>query len=151
MLWSKSDDAKRKKIDSMYRRSQGQFREVPDITAEELRERRKSENLVIVDVRGPEEQAVSMIDGAIPSMDFERDMDKYEGTPIVCYCTMGHRSGLYAQHLQHLGWEAMNLKGAILSWTHAGGELIDAEGPTRKVHVFGPQTSLEAEGYEPVW
>ena len=151
MLWSKSDEAKRKKIDSMYARSKAQFPEVPEITAEELRERRGNEELVIVDVRGPEEQAVSMIEGAIPSMDFERDMDKYEGTPVVCYCTMGHRSGLYAQHLQRLGWDAINLKGSILSWTHAGGELVDAEGPTQRVHVWGPRTSLEAEGYEPVW
>jgi len=151
MLWSKSDEAKLKKIDSMYVRSKAQFPEVPEITAEELRQKMKSEDLVIVDVRGPEEQAVSMIEGAIPSMDFERKMEEYEGAPVVCYCTMGHRSGLYAQHLQRLGWDATNLKGSILSWTHAGGELVDSEGPTRRVHVWGPRTSLEAEGYEPVW
>jgi len=151
MLWSKSDEAKQKKIDSMYSRSKAQFPEVTEITAEDLREKLKSEDVVIIDVRGPEEQAVSMIEGAVPSMEFERNMKDYEGSPVVCYCTMGHRSGLYAQHLQRLGWEAINLKGSILSWTHAGGELVDADGPTQRVHVWGPRTSLEAEGYDPVW
>jgi rhodanese-related sulfurtransferase len=151
MLWSKSDEAKRKKIESFYDRSRRQFPEVPEISAEELRERLGSEELVIVDVRAPEEQEVSMIEGAIPSREFEQNMSEYEGSAVVCYCTIGHRSGLYAQHLQRLGWDAHNLKGAILSWTHAGGELVNADGPTRKVHVWSPRTSLEADGYEPVW
>ena len=38
-----------------------------------------------------------------------------------------------------------------VSQSEAGGELVDGDGPTQRVHVWGPRTSLEAEGYEPVW
>jgi hypothetical protein len=44
-----------------------------------------------------------------------------------------------------------NLKGAILSWTHVGGRVVDASGPTTRVHVWSPKANLVAEGYEGVW
>jgi rhodanese-related sulfurtransferase len=150
-MWKpKSDEAKRQRIDAVYGRSKRLFPEVGEITAEELKKRLGEKDLVVVDVRRPDEQAVSMIAGAITSDDFDSNREAYEGATVVAYCTVGHRSGLYAQGLASQGWTALNLKGAILAWTHVEGALEDEDGPTRKVHIWSPP-SLVAEGYEPVW
>ena len=150
-MWkATTDEAKRKRIEAIYRRSRRAFPEVGELTADELLERLDDDDLVLVDVRRPDEQAVSMIVGAISAQEFERDQERYEGSTVVAYCTVGHRSGLYAQDLARRGWNAVNLKGAILSWTHVGGALEDEDGPTRKVHIWSPPI-LTAEGYEPVW
>ncbi len=146
-----SDEAKRKRIEAIYRKCKRSFPRIADLTAEELQGRPAEKKIVVVDVRSPEEQAVSMIDGAITSGEFEAGLGAYEGATVVAYCTMGHRSGLYVEELQGRGWTALNLVGAILAWTHVGGALADGDGPTRMVHVWGRQYNLAAEGYEAVW
>lgn len=150
-MFAKSDETKRKRIESMYQASIENFPGIPEVTAEELQAMLREEQIVIVDVRNPEEQAVSTLPGAITTEAFTQNMPQYEGSTVVAYCTMGHRSGLFVQKLGKLGWAAYNLKGAILAWTHGGGDLTDAEGPTRRVHVFGRKMNLVAEGYEGVW
>ena len=146
------DDSRRQRIAALYERSKGHFPEVDDITPEELLELAAAgEAPLIVDCRTPEEQAVSMIEGAIPAAELEADPPDPDSTTVVTYCTIGHRSGLYARRLQARGWRVRNLAGSILSWTHADGPLVDADGPTRRVHVAGPKWSLEASGYDPVW
>ena len=150
----KSDELKRRKIEAMYEKSRQKFfPDVPEITVAELRDRLSAgEEIVVVDVRSPNEQAVSMIAGALRTSEFEANIDEYQGKSVVAYCTVGYRSGLFAQELMHRGWPSVyNLAGAVLSWTHVGGELEDAQGPTKRVHVYSRQSSLEAEGYEPVW
>jgi rhodanese-related sulfurtransferase len=124
---------------------------VPELTADELRKLQTQEKIVLVDVRTPDEQVVSMIPGAITASDFEDNRQSYEGATVVTYCTIGGRSGKYAKGLVDAGVKAFNLRGAILAWTHAGGDLIDTEGPTRRVHVHGRKMNLTADGYEPVW
>jgi sodium/bile acid cotransporter 7 len=146
-----SDEAKRERIEAIYRKSKRSFPRIADLTAEDLQGRLVEEKLVVVDVRSPEEQAVSMIDGATTSREFEARLEAYEGATVVAYCTMGHRSGLFVQELQSRGWTALNLVGAILAWTHVGGALADGDGPTRMVHVWGRQYNLAADGYEAVW
>ncbi len=150
-MTAKSDEAKRERIEAIYRKSKRSFPKIADLTAEELQRRLAGGNVVVVDVRSPEEQAVSMIDGAITSDDFEARLDTYEGATVVAYCTLGHRSGLYVQELQSRGWTALNLIGAIVAWTHVGGALVDGDGTTRMVHVWARRYNLAAEGYESVW
>ena len=145
------DASKRQEIDQKYQKSRKLFSEVPEITAEQLLRRCEDEDLVIVDARSPQEQAVSMLPGAITAQQFEANRSGYEGRSVVTYCTIGHRSGLLAQQLHAQGCDVSNLMGAILSWTHVGGELVDANGPTKRVHVYSPKMNLIAEGYEPVW
>lgn len=146
------DEAKKcEQIEKNYQKSRKLFSEVPEITAEQLLPRLEEVGLVIVDARSPQEQAVSMLPGAITAEQFDANRSEYEGRPVVTYCTIGHRSGLFAQQLHSQGCDVSNLKGAILSWTHAGGELVDATGPTKRVHVHSPKMNLIAEGYEAVW
>ena len=77
------------------------------------------------------EIAVSRIPGAVTAAEFESNLEQYQDAVAIAYCTIGHRSGLYAQKLQQQGINVFNLEGSLLAWTHAGGELVNAEGTTR--------------------
>lgn len=145
------DSAKRREIEKLYARSKRLFSEIGDLTVEELDRLRETEEVVLVDVRNAPEQEVSMIPGSITTARLEADPGAFAGKTLVTYCTLGHRSGLYAADLQRSGFRVFNLKGSILAWTHAQRDLENADGPTRKVHVAGPRWSLEASGYDPVW
>lgn len=146
------DDAKRlRRIERYYRVSARLLPKVPEISAAELAERRKLRRLAVVDVREPHERAVSMIPGAMSRSEFEARKDEFRDVPIVAYCTLGYRGGKYAAKLRAEGFDAHNLRGAILAWTHAGQPLVDAQGETRRVHVYGRKWNLVASGYEGVW
>jgi len=50
--------------------------------------------------------------------------------------------------LREESFDAYNLTGSILSWTHIGGELVSGGGPgggaTKRVHTFGKNWDLAA-------
>ena len=69
-----TDSAKASAIDEMYAGYKEEFSDVPDMSIEELLVlRRDDESLIILDVREPEEQAVSMIPGAITKSGLEQN------------------------------------------------------------------------------
>ncbi|MEO0537165.1 MAG: rhodanese-like domain-containing protein [Cyanobacteria bacterium P01_A01_bin.123] len=139
-------------IATMYRNYAKDFPEVEAISVAKLQQWQQQDDIILVDVREPEERLVSILPGAISREAFERDRDRYQDKTIVPYCTIGYRSGLYAQDLQVQGFRVFNLAGSILSWTHAGGVLMNAEGmATHQVHVYGSQWNLVAEDYEAIW
>lgn len=148
-----TDRAKLGEIEGQYAGYKQEFADVPEYDAETLVEMAPVAELpVFVDVREPEEQAVSMIPGAMTQEEFEAHKEEYKDREIITYCTIGYRSGLYAAQLRKEGFNAGNLKGSVLSWAHAGGEFWDAEGnPTKRVHVYGEEWNLLPEDYEAVW
>lgn len=147
-----TDAEKKQKIETLYSKYERKFPTVEGITAPELLQSlTEGSDYVLVDVRKPKEQEVSMIPGAITQKEFEDRADELRGKTVVTYCTAGYRSGLYARKIQDRGWQVLNLEGSILSWTHAGGPLVDDRGPTKRVHVYSADWSLEAAAYEPVW
>ncbi len=148
---ARSDQDKCVKIQAMYDRASASFAGIPELTVDELRALQAQEKVQLVDVRTPEEQVVSMIPGAITAREFEDNRKSFEGATLVTYCTIGGRSGRYAGQLVAEGLNAFNLRGAILAWTHGGGDLVDSEGPTKRVHVHDRKFALTADGYEPVW
>ena len=149
---ARSDTWKQKQIITMYRKYAKDFPEVKGITVAQLQQlQRQGKQVVLVDVRSPEEREVSFIPGAISIVEFERNLKQYQNSTVVAYCTIGHRSGKYAQKLQQQGIKMLNLEGSLLAWSHAKGELINSKGMTNKVHVFAPQWRFAAEDYEPVW
>ncbi len=150
-LFNKSDESKRAKIEKIYQSQRSSFPGIQEITPEELKEMKSSENLTIVDTRTAEEQQVSMIPGAITVEQFETHPEQHKGNKIVAYCTIGVRSGMFVKSLEQSDWDTYNLTGAILGWTHVDGDLASEEGPTTRVHIHGPGMKLTAEGYEPVW
>ncbi|HMB67696.1 MAG TPA: rhodanese-like domain-containing protein [bacterium] len=148
---SARDLERRQRIDAMYEEYREAFPDVPDVTARELLEADAAARPVLVDVRPEDERAVSTIPGAIALDDLEASGDAYRGHRIVCFCTVGYRSGRAAAELRRDGWDAANLAGSLLAWVDEGGPLVDANGPTRRVHVYGERWSLLPSGYEPVW
>lgn len=144
-----SDAEKLARVQEMYAGYRASFAEVPEETVAALLAER--DRVVLVDVRTPAERAVSMIPGAIPVEMLEAHPDAYRDRKVVTYCTIGYRSGLYAEKLRQRGWKVANLAGSILAWTLAHQPLVDARGPTRRVHVYGRRWNLAGEGYEAVW
>lgn len=147
-----SDAAKLQKILAMYSNYAQEFPLVEGITVEELqRLQRQAKDLVVVDVRSPQEQAISQIPGAITIEEFENNLKQYTQNTVIAYCTIGYRSGKYAEKWRQQGVKILNLEGSLLAWSHIQGKLIDGNGMTNKVHVFGRQWQLTGQNYQPVW
>ena len=146
-----SEEWKQEKIENLYAKYARKFPDVKGISSEELKELQEKEEVILVDIRTPQEMKVSMIIGAISQEEFEREQEKYRHNIIVTYCTIGDRSGMYAKKLQEQGFQVFNFKGSILSWSHAGGKLVNSQGITNRVHIHGKKWKLAAENYQAVW
>ncbi|TWU37028.1 rhodanese-like domain-containing protein [Novipirellula artificiosorum] len=108
-------------------------------------------SFVLVDVRSEPEYRVSVIPGAIPASEFEKDPAKYKGRTVITYCTSGYRSEKYARKLIDEGWDARNFKGSILGWCAAKYplETLDRK-PTQRVNTYNSRNRVP-EQYEAVW
>ena len=147
----RNEEEKLARIEELYRSYRKEFPKVPEITAGELQAAMAREKVVLVDVREPAEREVSVIPGAVSREQFEAKPPPASAGPrIVVYCTIGYRSGLFARQLAEKGLLAANLKGGILSWVHAGQDVADASGPTRRIHVYGKKWDLAPDGCETV-
>ncbi len=148
-----TEDEKVARIEELYAsfRALG-FPEAPEIEPDALS---TLDSPVLVDVREPQERAVSMLPGAISKETFDQqrraDPEAFRGRTIVPYCTIGARSGRVTQQLVDEGWDARNLKGSVLGWTFTGQPLVSEDGPTKTVHTYNEKWALTAEGYEAVW
>ena len=147
-----TDAGKAAAVNAMYEAFRKDFSGVPEMSAAELEERLAQGVVVIVDVREPEEIAVSTIPGSLTKTEFENRLSEMESKTIVVHCTIGYRSAKYVEALTRKGVKAYNLKGSILAWVHEGLPVVDPWGKeTKKVHVYGPKWNLLPEGYEGVW
>jgi phage shock protein E len=88
------------------------------------------EDLVILDVRTPEEFDEGHIDGAV-MLDFYRDdfadeLAKLDpDVPYVLYCRSGNRSGQTLAIMDTLGFtEVDNVDGGVINWQTAGLPLV---------------------------
>lgn len=93
------------------------------ITVQELKNRLDaSENIHLVDVREPYENADFNIGGVLLPLGDIRNMetdaiDEWKDEEIVLYCRSGNRSGIAAQILEQLGFKnPKNLTGGMLAW-----------------------------------
>ena len=96
---------------------------------------------LLLDVRQPEEFAVSHLDGARRVSLGEDPKSVLANVPlaqpIVCYCAAGFRSSIMAKRLVRAGHsEVFNLEGAIFDWACEGRPLICGDQLTREVHPF---------------
>lgn len=146
-----SDAEKLDRIDAMTADIAADFPNVPVVSPRELDRLLKSLDVVVVDAREERERAVSIIPGAIAHEAFDATKSEFADQRVVVYCTIGQRSAQYVQQLREAGIDAWNLEGSIVAWTHVGGELVNDDGPTRRLHVYGARWDLAASGYETVW
>ena len=95
---------------------------------------------LLIDVRKPEEYAVSRLPGAVHAPDAERllEVARLAGDrPIVVYCSLGVRSSIAARTLATEGFtDVANLDGSIFGWANAGLPLENDLGATDKAHPF---------------
>ena len=126
------------------------FKDVTHITAEKLQEMQSSGPVTLVDVRSPEERAISIIPGAVSLSEMPNPLPA--DAPLVLYCTVGVRSALEARRLASIAPAAgICSMGGILEWCHAGGKIVDpaSKEPTLRVHTFGARWApMAPEGYE---
>lgn len=144
------DEQKRAAVYRMFANYSEDFPEVPVMTPHTAMEMAKDERAVFVDVREPEEMAVSMLPGAVPAEIFLKNPDRWRNQTIVLYCTIGYRSGKLAQELAAKGISTTNLAGGILGWVFEGGRVYRHEAEVKKVHVYGKKWNYLPAGYEPV-
>ena len=94
---------------------------------------RRSENVVILDVRKADEFAEGHIKGAVLIDQFQSDFVEQAKAKlpkdkiIAVYCRSGRRSANAAGILADVGYKCVNLKGGILAWKKANMPVIKEE------------------------
>ncbi len=146
-----TDEEKLARVEEMVEEVERRFPEVEAVTVEEVGRLLETGSVLLVDARAPREREVSWIPGSITSEEFERDPDRYAELTVVAYCTIGHRSSEYAKRQNEEGRPVLNLRGSLLSWTHAGAPLVGPAGPTNRLHVYGETWNLAPARYETIW
>ena len=122
--------------------------EVAHVPAAGLLALQADKRVLVFDVRTPEEFAVSHLDGAVrvdPGIDAAAFLAEHgaaaKDKAVVFYCSVGVRSsrltervgaGLKAAGALSVG----ELKGGIFAWAADARPLVDAKGPTDKVHGY---------------
>ncbi len=100
-----------------------------------------SDGPLLLDVRAPEEFAVSQIRGAVRAETIEEALAVLEGVPsdrrIVAYCSIGYRSAEMVEQLNERGFEnAVNLEGSIFEWGNAGHPVHRGDAAVELIHPF---------------
>lgn len=101
---------------------------------------------VFLDAREAEEYAVSHIPGAVwvgyDDFDLARTNTFDKDAKIVVYCSVGYRSERIARKLQKAGFtNVSNLYGGIFHWVNEDNQVVDANGPTKRVHTYNAKWS----------
>ena len=128
------------------------FPDVSHLEPEQLSAMLAAGPVTLIDVRSPEEMAISTLPQAMPIARMPNPPPP--DAPLVVFCTVGYRSSLEARRLASAAPAAgVHSMAGILAWAHAGGEVIDSstDQPTRRIHAFGPQWApMVPSGYEAV-
>ena len=94
------------------------------ITASELNQVMKKEDIVLIDVHTPEQQHIKGTDLVIPYNEIEKyqvKLPKDKNTAIYLYCQGGPMGEAAAKSLYELGYRNLyNLEGGAKAWRKAG-------------------------------
>jgi len=98
-------------------------------------------SIVLLDVRRPDEFAVSHLRGAVrvtsPDHAAELLREVPENVTVVAYCSVGFRSARLVTELRERGFEDVhNLAGSIFRWANEDRPLFRGDTPVRDVHPF---------------
>ncbi len=127
--------------------------QLPPSEMDAMQARLPAEQLLILDVREPDEFAVSHLQGAQqvdPAMSAEAFMQSYgeqvRGKTLVFYCSIGWRSSELAERLSPAlrsagAVQIHNLRGGIFRWHNEQRPLVNAKGATDWVHPYSPDWS----------
>ena len=144
-----TDADKEAAVYQLYAAYEHEFPGVKGISAQTAMALLHQGQVVFVDVRKPAEKEISTLPGAVGEQDYQINADRFKGRTVVAYCTIGYRSGAFAEKMAEKGAEVFNLEGGILAWMWAGGVLHDATGrPVKKAHVYAEKWDLAPAAYE---
>ena len=102
---------------------------IKEVSAREVRElRERGEDIVILDVREPNEWNLGRIPGAvfIPRGTLETKIEQAipRDASVIIYCASGNRSALAADTMQQMGYkDVASLAGGWRDWVGAGGQV----------------------------
>lgn len=107
----------------------------------------EQKNRLVLDLRAPEEYAVSRIPGAIwvsPDADAQSALTQIgdiKDKDIIVYCSVGVRSSIFAKRAQsellEMGASSVaNLEHGIFGWHNDQRALVDANGTTDAIHPY---------------
>lgn len=126
-----------------------QFPSVKQLSTTELASLLQSPNLVLLDVRQPQEFAISHLPGAqriaplgpTNHSEFDPSQLQLRNKTVVFYCSVGYRSSQIAEvldtALKELGVSAVyNLQGGIFAWHNENRALVNQSGATDFIHPF---------------
>lgn len=113
----------------------------PDTLQSWLDRSPERENLILLDVREPDEFAVSHLRAARPSPSKDEALRVLQDTPrnrrVVLYCSVGYRSSELAGILMKKGFtEVYNLEGSIFRWANEGRPVYRGTERVRVVHPY---------------
>jgi rhodanese-related sulfurtransferase len=100
---------------------------------------------LLLDVRTRAEYDVSHLPGARHvEPDAAADvLRERRDRPIVTYCSVGYRSGRFAERLRAAGFsDVANLEGSIFRWANEGRPVCDARGLVSRVHPYNSAWGL---------
>ena len=128
-------------VDEMIRRD---FPEVSQIPPESLlvwQSKNRTISPFLLDVREPEEYAVSHLQGARRAVSDREALDILKAAPrdtlVVLYCSVGYRSSALADTLQRQGFTNVhNLEGSIFAWANRGLPVYRGNKQVSAVHPF---------------
>jgi len=146
-----TDAQKLQIVYEMYEEYKESFPEVEDVTPKQAMELIQSEEVMFVDTRKSKEQKVSMLPNAVTEKAFKKNLEQYRDQVIIGYCTISYRSGKLAKKLREKDITMLNLRGGMLAWVHEGGRVYNANGETKRLHVYKKKWNYVPEGYEAVW
>lgn len=100
-----------------------------------------SRRLVLIDVREPEEFAVSHLEGAVRAESVGHAAalarNAPDGALVVAYCSVGYRSAALVAVLRDRGLTGVhNLTGSIFRWANEDRPLWRGDVPATRVHPF---------------
>ena len=135
------------KIISTYSELCGSIK-APTISVQKLMKDLKTKKVLFIDVREPEEQQVSTLPNAITEKEFLKNPEQHKEQTIVAYCTIGYRSGKFAEKFKQ--WKILNLEGGILAWSYFNGKVYKNGKETDNVHVYSEKWNFLNSKYKAV-
>ena len=118
-----------------------EFPGVPTLTTAELQSALSADRpVLLLDVRAPEEFAISHLQGAQRADTVETTVallaTAEPGALVVAYCSVGYRSAALVQELHDRGIDAVNLEGSIFQWANEDRPVYRGADPVKEVHPF---------------